>query len=181
MFTDAQVKRFWSNVDIRGADECWVWKRRVHRGYGVVSIRHKFFIAHRLAYKIKNGDIPSDVCVMHKCDNPLCCNPIHLVAGTHQDNMDDMYNKNRYSRIPRGGVRKLTSENAQEARAMSLRGESVSSIARNFNISNRSVRSLLKWETYRDSPPPLEDSQKATPFDNAHDNNVYDGGGGVGE
>ena len=32
---------------------------------------------------------------MHICDNPSCCNPSHLVIGTHADNQTDKYKKNR--------------------------------------------------------------------------------------
>lgn len=33
--------------------------------------------------------------IMHKCDNPACCNPDHLVAGSQKDNLDDMRSKGR--------------------------------------------------------------------------------------
>jgi hypothetical protein len=39
--------------------------------------------------------------VMHSCDNPPCCNPAHLSAGTVRDNALDMIAKGR-ANPPRG-------------------------------------------------------------------------------
>lgn len=36
--------------------------------------------------------------VMHSCNNPPCCNPEHLSAGTHRDNMKHMVASDRQAR-----------------------------------------------------------------------------------
>jgi hypothetical protein len=52
--------------------------------------------AHRFAWIIANNQSPPDGWVIcHKCDNPLCCNPSHLFAGTRADNQRDMQAKLR--------------------------------------------------------------------------------------
>ena len=56
--------------------------------YGRLWYEGKIQLAHRVAYMLA-GDVilPGEV-IMHSCDNPPCCNPAHLSAGTHADNKD---------------------------------------------------------------------------------------------
>lgn len=69
-------------------------------GYGSVGYRGAVWLAHRLVWTLRMGDIPAGMCVLHRCDNPCCININHLWLGTHSDNMADMANKGR-----RKGVR----------------------------------------------------------------------------
>lgn len=78
--------------------ECWVWKgARGGKGYGSKMIRGKAYRTHRLAWEWVNGPIPDGMMVLHRCDNPPCCNPNHLFIGTNTDNMRDMVAKGRGS------------------------------------------------------------------------------------
>lgn len=90
--------RFWNKVDIvpeSNSQACWLWTGgTLPNGYGVASIgESKTMLAHRFAASLSN-DI-TDKVVLHKCDNPLCVRPDHLIVGTQQDNISDMYNKQR--------------------------------------------------------------------------------------
>ena len=71
-------------------DGCWEWQRCRTRGYGDAQVGAKHMRAHRVAWSIFNGPIPHGMCVLHRCDNPPCCNPKHLFVGTQADNMRDM-------------------------------------------------------------------------------------------
>lgn len=92
------VARFFPNVDKRGADECWPWRGcRDAAGYGRFSVKREHGwraeCAHRVSFEIANGK--RGVVVRHSCDNPPCCNPAHLLDGSHADNMRDMAERNR--------------------------------------------------------------------------------------
>jgi len=63
-------KNFWKRVDKSGP--CWIWKGDTLQrdDYGLFSVRHKTWRAHRLAYILTYGKIPERVNVCHHCDIP---------------------------------------------------------------------------------------------------------------
>lgn len=84
-------KRFWSKVAKLGDNECWEWQAGKSYGYGAFFIDGNNTAAHRVAWKLHNQcDIPEGKRILHKCDNPGCCNPKHLYCGTQSDNMQDV-------------------------------------------------------------------------------------------
>lgn len=89
------MKRFWDKVDRREVDDCWPWKRFTHKGYGKFQHNGKSQRAHRVSWQLIHGDIPKGMCVCHRCDNPTCCNPVHLYLGTMADNTKDRDSKGR--------------------------------------------------------------------------------------
>jgi hypothetical protein len=75
--------------------DCIEWKGRTDKdGYGTIGSRR----AHRVAWEQTFGPIPDGLQVLHKCDNPPCCNPDHLFLGTRTDNMNDKVRKGRQHR-----------------------------------------------------------------------------------
>ena len=89
--------RFWSKVDRSG--DCWEWMAyRLPKGYGTMRIANRRKgLAHRISWEIHFGPIPTGMHVLHKCDNPPCVNPDHLMLGTAADNIHDMVDKGRHS------------------------------------------------------------------------------------
>ena len=71
-------------------DGCWEWKDRPYgNGYPYIQVgrKGKKIKASRISFYIANGYLP-DV-VRHTCDNAICTNPNHLLAGTQKDNIND--------------------------------------------------------------------------------------------
>lgn len=77
--------------------ECFEWQGAKPNGYGIFQIpgTRENAVAHRVLYVEVHGPIPRDYVVMHKCDNPSCCNIKHLKAVTQFKNVRDSQNKGR--------------------------------------------------------------------------------------
>ena len=69
--------------------------QRDRDGYGIVTLFNYKMRAPRFAWIVTNGPLPKGRIILHRCDNPPCCNPDHLSLGTHSDNMRDMAAKGR--------------------------------------------------------------------------------------
>lgn len=97
-----RITAFWSNVKKSGS--CWEWtKYRDRNGYGFFYVRlgvnqYTDVKVSRLAWAIENGRVPAGLTICHHCDNPSCCRPDHLFAGSQKDNLADMWRKGRGSR-----------------------------------------------------------------------------------
>ena len=76
---------------------CLEWTgSKIKAGYGVIRIGHAHLeYCHRLVWKLIAGGIPSDLHVLHHCDNPPCLRPDHLFLGTNTDNIRDRVRKGR--------------------------------------------------------------------------------------
>lgn len=75
---------------------CIEWTRGLDAyGYGQVRLNGTMAKTHRVAWTLTNGSIPDGMCVLHRCDNPPCCNVEHLFLGTLADNSADMVAKGR--------------------------------------------------------------------------------------
>lgn len=153
----------WSKVDKRNEDECWNWLGYKNEdGYGRVQINEYSYYAHRVIFNLVNPGIielnaPKSYdetgFLLHTCDNPPCCNPKHLRACTHAENMADKVAKNRQNKFPTdtGPRCKLTMQQAREARKLRKEGIPTRELARRFGISLPSMKTLIRGDSYKDT------------------------------
>ena len=64
-------------------------------GYGQLWASGHQWRLHRWVYTLVHGEIPEGHVIRHKCDNPACVNPTHLLCGTHAENTNDMVERGR--------------------------------------------------------------------------------------
>lgn len=110
--------RFLTKLEQNLSNSCMEYTGCLDRGgYGRVGVGGKDLFAHRYAYELWVGPIPDGLQVRHvTCNNPRCCNPSHLLPGTHPENMADMTAANRQSKGETHGTAKLTELEVREIR-----------------------------------------------------------------
>jgi hypothetical protein len=143
--TARQVTRFWSKVQ-RSAS-CWEWRGGLFKnGYGMfnagrfVDGRQDTRYTHRVAFELFNGRIPDGQVIRHACDNKRCCNPAHLLAGTQQDNIDDMFARGRANKF--SGPRVYPAHVLTEALAAPRRG--LAAVARKHGVAYMTLYSAVR-------------------------------------
>lgn len=144
-------ERLWGRIDKTATSGCWLYLgNRSDKGHGVVRHRDKMRGAHRVAWELVNGPIPDGMCVCHHCDNPPCVNPAHLFLGTLADNNRDRATKGRSAdmRGERSHRARLTTAQAQDIRRRRLAGETITALAREFNIHHGTVSRIAKAQTW---------------------------------
>jgi hypothetical protein len=91
---------------------CWAWNGSLYRnGYGGFAFGTTRILAHRVAYAIYKGDVPEHLVIRHTCDYKRCGNPDHLILGTHKENSDDAWARNRIDRKKLGAGRRRIPHN----------------------------------------------------------------------
>ena len=119
-------------------------------GYGRITVssdgERRSYSAHRLAYEMKHGEIPSGVLVRHTCHNPACVRPSHLKKGSDFDNAQDRVNAGRCA--PQDGANngnaKLTEEERLEVIRRRERGETLKSIAADYGVHFSTISVIAK-------------------------------------
>jgi hypothetical protein len=89
-----ELARIFSKVAVNPITGCWEWTAALNTyGYGCIWYKGRQEVAHRLIYAWTVGPIPKGVApdipgLDHiVCDNPSCCNPVHLRPATTVENL----------------------------------------------------------------------------------------------
>lgn len=77
---------FWERNEPEPNTGCWLWLGARSEGYGNVLWDGRSQKAHRVAYFLALGPIPSGLDLDHKCRQPACVNPRHLEPVTASTN-----------------------------------------------------------------------------------------------
>jgi hypothetical protein len=118
-----------------GEHACWLWKGRVSRRYGVISLNDRPTRAHRAAWILTRGAIPAGMFVCHRCDEPLCCNPAHLWLGSPKDNVRDCVSKRRHAHGEAAATAKMSEAQAREVLRRMATPEPRQAIARAHGVT----------------------------------------------
>jgi hypothetical protein len=106
--------------------------------------------AHRAAYLLFRGPIPTGQQVLHRCDNRLCINPDHLFLGTQADNMADKVAKGRQAKGESNGASKLNPVKVLAMRERYARGDiKQRDLAKMFGVSQPTARRAVLGITWK--------------------------------
>jgi hypothetical protein len=157
-------RRFFSQVEILGIDDCWPWRGALSRwGYGqfncLKSGRRVNYNAQRMAWGLFFGELPpEELVVKPSCGNSVCCNPFHMVEGTRED--WNSYLASRDHPVApageRSGKNKLTEAQVEE---VLLSGGPHVELARRLRVTPENIAAIRKGKTWRhvrsDIPRPV--------------------------
>jgi hypothetical protein len=126
--------------------ECILWKGNITRdGYGkLMAFGKKDQRAHRVAYTVFKGEIPSPFIVRHSCDIKECINPDHLLLGTVQENSNDFGARHGHFNGERIPTSKLNESKVKEIRELYKNGDSQQLIANKFNVSQHLISCIVR-------------------------------------
>lgn len=150
--------RFWSKVaPCTHGHECpyccWLWTGALQlTGYGVIE-RQKSLYAHRVAWELwHNRPVPVGLVICHYCHCRLCCNPMHLHAGTSQDNMDDSVRDGRMPHGEASAIHILSTQDVLDIRAQHAAGVSMYRLHKIYGIHKSHVRDIVRRKTWKHVP-----------------------------
>lgn len=144
-----------ARIKIDAVTKCWIWmagrkENKKGRDYGIVWANGKRYPAHVLSFKLHGGRLRKDQIVCHDCDNPPCCNPEHLFAGTDKDNCQDKIKKGR-AKYEKGSDRynaKLTEADVVKIKQL-LKTVPAAHVATEFKVSKTAIHNIkngLRWK-----------------------------------
>lgn len=153
MVSKRTLRRFWDKVDKRDPDQCWEWTgaTRAYR-YGCFYFRDKVRAAHRVSFIIHKREIEDGELILHHCDNGLCVNPNHLYAGDQNDNMNDMWERDRHPPTwgEASGQAKLTADQVREIRRRyAAGGVTQKGLASEYGVAKSLVWSIIHRKIWK--------------------------------
>ncbi len=128
---------------------CWICTSHVPATHGYPMGYHngQQTTLHRKIYIQHTGrDLPSDVFVIHSCDNKMCINPAHLREGTAADNSHDAVIRDRVTYGENHHRAVLTDEAAIQ---IASSRQPVRLLAERYNVSRGAIYKIKNGVTWR--------------------------------
>ena len=132
---------------------CRIWIGWRHRqGYGLLTIKKRRYLAHRVAYFLEHGSILDTEHICHHCDVTSCINIDHLYAGDAKTNRADCINRGRANMEC---LRKRGSERSDakltEAAVIEIRSsdESPRILAARYGVITRTIYKVIRRESWK--------------------------------
>lgn len=130
--------------------QCWNWKlSKNNKGYGLARVDGKLMTAHRLSYVVYVDQIPDGLHVLHTCDNPACCNPIHLFVGTASDNAADRSSKGR-SAVVSGSANGRAKLTEKDVIAIRTDSRSNTDVAKHYGVCRTTVARIRAHKLWKE-------------------------------
>lgn len=135
-----------TKIDMHNGDTtvCWEWKGNVNAkdGRPYFTVQGKRRPAYNIILTLYSGEpLQENQVARHSCDNPICCNPNHLSWGTHQDNMNDMKERERHG-LPKIVVKAI--------RNLLREGRSHKEIAKLYGVARESITAINNERSHKD-------------------------------
>lgn len=152
------MKRFWGKV--QKTNGCWLWTAaKYSNGYGAARDQNqRQTTAHRVAWMLKNGDIPTGMYICHTCDNRACVKPEHLFLCTQKNNIQDAIGKGRLAygkqlnHPPQQGElnhnSRVTEDTVRLIRDLYSNGKSQAEIARQTGVNRQNVWAIVHRKSW---------------------------------
>jgi hypothetical protein len=152
---DSVQRRFELKCGEPDAQGCIPWLAgKTRGGYGYLRFAGAGTktTAHRIAWVLKRGDIPPEILVLHRCDNPSCVNAEHLFLGLPKDNTSDMVAKKRHGWRDGQPWQKLNAMDGERIRQLRLAGHTQQEIADVFGVSRPLISLILSGRIKHSEP-----------------------------
>ena len=123
---------------------CWEWTGALNKkdGRPYITIEGKRRPSYVIVLELFTGEKANGRKARHKeCDNPVCCNPHHLMWGTSQDNSNDMKDHERHG-MPKTVLRAI--------RSLLEKGHTHAHIATVYGVSRETITAINTGRSHKD-------------------------------
>lgn len=129
-----------------------------YAGYPLMrdGVRHRVYV-HKIVAALAYGDTPDGLLVLHSDDDKHNNFPSNLTFGTSSDNRRDAIRNGKWKRSPTFTWKlgtdhrnsKLNDDSVRRIREMAASGQSQSSIAKKFGVSQTAVSHIVLGKTWK--------------------------------